>query len=148
MLHMGLQLPSPSSISQNWNRHAATWFTAALATLNLSNLEPPCCKCVYSCPHQAQLVKLGTAVLQIGFFGAFRCSELVSIQWEHIDFVPEGVEIFLPKSKTDQEGKGQVCAIPYGKDANCPVLALKNWQTITFENFPVKFTQRYSKEED
>lgn len=69
------------------------------------------------------------ALLQIGFFGAFRCSELVSIQWEHIDFVPEGVEIFLPKSKTDQEGKGQICAIPYGKDANCPVLALKNWQS-------------------
>ena len=68
------------------------------------------------------------ALLQIGFFGAFRRSELASILWQHISFVPEGVEILIPRSKTDQEGEGSVCAIPYGLLPLCPVTALRQWQ--------------------
>lgn len=68
------------------------------------------------------------ALLQIGFFGAFRRSELVAIRWSHITFVPEGVEILIPKSKTDVEGHGTICAIPYGLSSLCPVAALKQWQ--------------------
>ena len=68
------------------------------------------------------------AILQLGFFGAFRRSELVTIAWEHIRFSPEGIEVLLPRSKTDQAGEGQVCAIPYGNDTLCPVKALEHWQ--------------------
>ena len=68
------------------------------------------------------------ALLQIGFFGAFRRSELVAIQWQHVTFVPEGVKILIPRSKTDPEGEGQICAIPYGQLPLCPVMALKQWQ--------------------
>lgn len=68
------------------------------------------------------------ALLQIGFFGAFRRSELTSITWESIHFVKEGVEILIPRSKTDQAGDGQVCAIPYGDDTLCPVSALIAWR--------------------
>lgn len=68
------------------------------------------------------------ALLQIGFFGAFRRSELVAICWEHIHFVPEGIEILIPRSKTDQEGEGQICAIPYGDKNLCPVTALIAWR--------------------
>ena len=71
------------------------------------------------------------ALLQIGFFGAFRRSELVAIRWEHIKFVPQGVEIYIPNSKTDQEGEGTVCAIPYGQLDCCPVVSLKLWQEKT-----------------
>lgn len=68
------------------------------------------------------------ALLQIGFFGAFRRSELVAIQYEHLRFVPEGVEIFIPSSKTDQTQEGHICAIPYGNKNNlCPVKALSTW---------------------
>jgi site-specific recombinase XerD len=67
------------------------------------------------------------ALLQVGFFGAFRRSELVGIQLEHIKFVPEGMEILIPRSKTDQTSQGQCCAIPYGDDELCPVTALKTW---------------------
>lgn len=67
------------------------------------------------------------ALLQVGFFGAFRRSELAAIQWEHIRILNEGMEILVPRSKTDQEGEGQVCAIPYGDAALCPVKALINW---------------------
>ena len=68
-----------------------------------------------------------SALLQIGFFGAFRRSELVNIKIEHIVKVKEGIEILIPRSKTDQTGKGRVCAIPYGKQKICPVTALLNW---------------------
>lgn len=67
------------------------------------------------------------ALLQIGFFGAFRRSELVAMSWEHVFFVSQGVEILIPRSKTDQEGLGEVCAIPYGTPIICPVTALHQW---------------------
>jgi site-specific recombinase XerD len=67
------------------------------------------------------------ALLQVGFFGAFRRSELVAMYWEHVSFVPKGVEILIPRGKTDQEGKGNVCAIPYGNSVLCPVTALHQW---------------------
>ena len=67
------------------------------------------------------------ALLQIGFFGAFRRSELVAIQCKHIKWEKEGIQILVPQSKTDQTHAGQYCAIPYGKDLLCPVNALKQW---------------------
>lgn len=68
------------------------------------------------------------ALLQVGFFGAFRRSELVAMRWEHVRFVPQGVEILIPRSKTDQTGEGNFCAIPYGNSTLCPVTALHRWK--------------------
>ncbi|MDR3477081.1 MAG: site-specific integrase [Gammaproteobacteria bacterium] len=67
------------------------------------------------------------ALLQIGYFGGFRRSELVNIRYEHISWKEEGIEILLPHSKTDQENEGQHVAIPYGNELLCAVRALKNW---------------------
>jgi integrase len=67
-------------------------------------------------------------LLQLGFFGAFRRSELIAITWESIRFVKEGIEILIERSKTDQAGEGQVCAIPYGNELLCPVTALLIWR--------------------
>jgi len=68
------------------------------------------------------------ALLQIGFFGAFRRSELVAMLWEHITFVSQDIEIVIPRSKTDQQGQGSTCAIPYGNSLLCPVTALNIWK--------------------
>jgi integrase len=67
------------------------------------------------------------ALLQVGFFGAFRASELASLHLENITFVPEGMDVLIPRSKTDPIGEGQQCAIPYGQGELCPVTALKTW---------------------
>ena len=68
------------------------------------------------------------ALILVGFSGAFRRSELVSIFIEDIDFVNEGVKIFIKKSKTDQSGEGLTKAIPYFKNSEyCPVISLRNW---------------------
>ena len=72
------------------------------------------------------------ALVLIGFSGGFRRSELVDIEYEDIEFVLEGVKIFVKRSKTDQSGEGMTKAIPYFNSENfCPVKALKNWIKIS-----------------
>jgi len=67
------------------------------------------------------------ALLQIGFFGAFRVSELVAICAEHLQITPEGLRILIPRSKTDPNGQGQFCAIPWGNNTLCPIRTLQAW---------------------
>ena len=68
------------------------------------------------------------ALILIGFAGGFRRSELVSIDYDDVDFVDEGVKINIKKSKTDQIGIGMVKAIPYFENTKfCPVVSLKDW---------------------
>ena len=68
------------------------------------------------------------ALILTGFAGGFRRSELVSIDYEDIEFVNEGVKILIKRSKTDQTGEGTIKAIPYFDNQNfCPVIALKNY---------------------
>jgi len=68
------------------------------------------------------------ALILIGFSGGFRRSELVNIDYEDVDFVSEGIKIFIKKSKTDQSGEGMIKAIPYFDNQKfCPVIAIKNW---------------------
>ena len=68
------------------------------------------------------------AIILIGFSGGFRRSELVNIDYDDIEFVIEGVKIFIKRSKTDQSGEGMIKAIPYFDNKSfCPVLALKYW---------------------
>lgn len=70
------------------------------------------------------------AILLLGFSGAFRRSELVSLQLEDIEFTGDGVRILLRKSKTNQEGKPDWVNIPNGEhEETCPVRALKSWIT-------------------
>jgi len=72
------------------------------------------------------------AIILIGFAGGFRRSELVSINYNDLDFVPEGVKIFIKRSKTDQSGEGMIKALPYFENKEfCPVTFLKKWLDIS-----------------
>ncbi|MFZ6765714.1 site-specific integrase [Undibacterium sp. Di26W] len=71
--------------------------------------------------------KRDSALLQTGFFGGFRRSELTNLQVEFIEWQAKGILITLPRSKTDQEGQGIVKAIPYGDGVCCPATALRIW---------------------
>ncbi len=68
------------------------------------------------------------AILLLGFFGAFRRSELVGLSWEQVEFVSDGMLIHLSRSKTDQLGEGALVAIPFGNEKRCPVRALLDWR--------------------
>ena len=71
-------------------------------------------------------------LILIGFGGGFRRSELVSIDYNDIELVPEGVKIVIRRSKTDQFGEGMVKGLPYFSNQNyCPVLHLKKWLEIS-----------------
>ena len=68
------------------------------------------------------------ALILIGFAGGFRRSELVAIEYDDVEFVIEGVKIFVKRSKTDQSGEGMIKAIPSFNNAlYCPVVHLQNW---------------------
>lgn len=67
------------------------------------------------------------ALLLIGFAGAFRRSELVSLTVADIEQAKQGLIIHLRRSKTDQDGRGRKVAIPFARGAVCPVLALQRW---------------------
>ena len=68
------------------------------------------------------------ALLAIGWAGAFRRSELVSLQWTDVAWLDSGIEITLRFSKVDQTGVGFVKFIPHAYGDRCPVKALKHWQ--------------------
>lgn len=66
------------------------------------------------------------ALLTITFFGAFRRSEVVSLDMENIEFTDKGLAISLLQSKTSDTK--QVVYISFAKDKDiCPVKALKEW---------------------
>ena len=68
------------------------------------------------------------SLILLGFSGGFRRSELVAITRDDIEFVKEGVKIFVKRSKSDQSGEGMIKAIPSFKYIEyCPVINLKNW---------------------
>ena len=72
------------------------------------------------------------SIILIGFSGGFRRNEIVSLDYEDLDFVEEGLKIQIRRSKTDQFGEGSVKALPYFDSSKyCPVISLKNWIEIS-----------------
>ena len=72
------------------------------------------------------------SIILIGFSGGFRRNEIVSLDYNDLDFVTEGLKITLRRSKTDQFGKGFTKALPFFDSSQyCPVVSLKNWLEIS-----------------
>ena len=72
------------------------------------------------------------SILLIGFSGGFRRNEIISLDYEDLDFVYEGLKITVKKSKTDQLGEGSIKALPYSKESPyCPVKTLERWLNIS-----------------
>ena len=72
------------------------------------------------------------SIILMGFSGGFRRNEIVSLDYDDLDFVTEGLKISIKRSKTDQFGEGLVKGLPYFDNTQyCPVLSLKNWIEIS-----------------
>ena len=72
------------------------------------------------------------SIILVGFSGGFRRNEIVSLDYDDLDFVEEGLKIQIRRSKTDQFGEGSVKALPYFDSSKyCPVISLKNWIEIS-----------------
>ena len=85
------------------------------------------------------------SIILIGFSGGFRRNEIVSLDFDDLDFVSEGLKINLKRSKTDQFGEGSVKGLPYFDNSQyCPVLSVKKWIEISnIESGPL--FRRFSK---
>jgi site-specific recombinase XerD len=71
-------------------------------------------------------------IILIGFSGGFRRNEIVSLDYEDLDFVIEGLKITLKRSKSDQFGEGFKKALPYFDSPQyCPVVSLKKYIEVS-----------------
>lgn len=70
-----------------------------------------------------------TALLLMGFAGAFRRSELVALTGNDVALHPlDGMHVHVRRSKTDQSGQGRVHALPRTEDPRrCPPCAFTRW---------------------
>jgi site-specific recombinase XerD len=72
------------------------------------------------------------SIILIGFSGGFRRNEIVSLDYDDLNFVQEGLKITIKRSKSDQFGEGFVKALPYfDRSQYCPVVSLKKWIEIS-----------------
>ena len=72
------------------------------------------------------------SIVLIGFGGGFRRTELVSLDYEDLEFVPEGIKITIKRSKTDQFGEGMIKGLPYFQNKTyCPIINLKKWLELS-----------------
>ena len=78
------------------------------------------------------LERRDTALLLMGYTGAFRRSELVALECRDVrrDRL-DGAHVRIRKSKTDQDGTGTVKALPFtDRHESCPVCAWIRWLQI------------------
>ena len=72
------------------------------------------------------------SIILVGFSGGFRRNEIVSLDYDDLEFVPEGLKINLRRSKTDQFGQGSLKGLPFFENTNyCPVVSLQKWIKIS-----------------
>ena len=85
------------------------------------------------------------SIILIGFSGGFRRNEIVSLDYDDLDFVQEGLKINIKRSKTDQFGKVLTKGLPYFENAQyCPVVSIRKWIEISKINTGPLF-RRFTK---
>ena len=84
-------------------------------------------------------------IILIGFSGGFRRNEIVSLDYDDLDFLEEGLKVNIKHSKTDQFGEGSIKGLPYFDNSQyCPVLSIKKWIEISKINSGALF-RRFTK---
>jgi site-specific recombinase XerD len=67
------------------------------------------------------------ALLLVGFAAALRPSELAGLTRDQLTRHADGIELFLPWRKNDQDARGTKLWLPQGRTVLCPVTALEAW---------------------
>lgn len=134
LMHVGAQHPSP---------HDALAVAEVMRGIRRAWKKPPAQKAPAVDVEIQQLVDAvgpqtlkglrDRALLLVGFAGAFRRSELVALDVAHLTTHPEGLSVRIASSKTDQEGQGQVVALPR------PVQAVSDWLVVAEITFGAVF---------
>jgi site-specific recombinase XerD len=75
------------------------------------------------------------ALIVLGFALGVRRAELAALNITELKFSPAGLEVWIRRSKTDQEAIGRTVAIPYGAQLEtCPVRAAQAWLELLAVN--------------
>ena len=79
------------------------------------------------------------ALFLLHFAGAFRVSELLALNIEDLEFKTDFLIITITKSKTNQQGKIQQVAIPYGSNPQtCPIRTTqKRLESLQKKSWPL-----------
>lgn len=78
------------------------------------------------CDEKTLIGKRDKALMLFTFAGAFRRSEVCAVTLDDLEETPEGLRVYIPFSKGDQTGKGQVVALPFGRKMGV-ITALKSY---------------------
>lgn len=71
------------------------------------------------------------AMIVVGFCSALRRSSITALRTEDIEFVTEGLILFIPRDKTDQQSKGRYIGLPLAQNPDtCPVRCLRAWMDL------------------
>jgi len=101
--------------------HKENQSTKQAPAISVLDLKGACCKLKDSLRDRRD-----RALLTLCFFGAFRRSEVVSLDLANCEFTDKGATIMLLQSKTSDKAKA--IYISYAKDQDiCPVRALEAW---------------------
>lgn len=82
---------------------------------------------IESIPTSSILGLRDRALLALGWFGAFRRSELVAFDVTDLEWSDEGVIVRVPFSKTDQEGEGEIVGIPFVDEPVCAARLVRQY---------------------
>lgn len=127
-VHLAAGLPSPRDHQAVREVLAGIRRTHGVAPAQKAPLLPAHLRRVSSELPDSILGIRDRALLFLAFAGAFRRSEICSLNCEDLRFTDAGVEVLLRRSKTDQEGAGAWKGIPFGQNSEtCPVLACRLW---------------------
>ena len=127
-IHQVRELPSPT----HTQLFKSTWsgIRRAKGTIQVGK-EPALVADIQAMVRGLPATLTGTrdrALILLGFAGAFRRSELVSLNVEDLTITRDGIVVLLRRSKTDQEGEGRKVGIPYGSYPDtCPVRTVQAW---------------------
>ncbi len=126
-VHKRAELPSPS---------LSPLVQDAMAGIRRLRGAPQRQAAAVTVPQLREMVSLGDglsslrdrSLLLLGFAAALRRSEIVALDVSDVVECADGLVVTVRRSKTDQQGKGRIIAVPFGSDRlTCPVRALRDW---------------------
>ena len=80
------------------------------------------------------------ALLLLGYAGAFRRSELVALDFEHLRFTTKGCYVWIATAKNDSRKEGRelyVPRLPISFANSCAIIALERWLDTVSTSGPI-----------
>jgi integrase len=126
--HKAADLPSPTGSSLVRRVHAGIRRSLGTAQQGKAPALVDDLKRMLAAVPDSRVGRRDRALLLLGFAGAFRRAELVSLDVADLEFTRAGLIVTLRRSRTDQEGRSRRLGIPFGSsEQTCPVRSVQAW---------------------